>query len=276
MTTSSAVTPRWFAAGRLVWGIALLVAPRRIYRAASGSAGTSGTAAVVRVLGVREAAQASLGLAAPTPFVLAAGATVDGIHALSMLAVAALSRRRRRPAVAAAGVAFGSTLIGLAMARRPLDHPSPAFTKGTSPAGWEVAGDAGSDANPLRNEPAGAAGETVTPSLPGHPRLIFAVGDVARELPEDDRLISQGFELRRDVTTIGSSPSADLRLAAMAPVQARIVREANELIFLNVATASPSRINGADASRVLLRTGDGIEMGQYVLSYSREEFADHA
>ncbi len=275
MTTSSGVRPRWFAAGRLVWGIALLVAPRRIYRVASGSAGTSGTTTVVRVLGVREAAQASFGVAAPTPFVLAAGATVDGVHALTMLAVA-LSRRYRRPAVAAAGVAFGFTLIGLVMVRRPSDRKSPAHTKGAVPAGWELAADAGRDGSSVRNEPAGAAGESVAPSLPGHPRLIFAVGDEARELPEDDRLISHGFELCRDVTTIGSAPSADLRLPAMAPVQARIVREANELIFLNVATASPSRINGADASCVLLRTGHGIEMGRYVLTYSREEVADHA
>lgn len=274
--TSSAPGTRWFATGRMVWGTFLLKGPGRIFDGASHTVGDTAAHRVTVVLGVRETVQAGLGLIYTGPVALRAGAAVDATHALSMLAVAVCSQRYRRLALVSAGIAGTATLVGLALTERDSTRPLLAPTRGTLPNGGGISEGAGSGAGPAEgNGTVVAAADTARPSQPGHPRLIFAVGEGAFELPEDDLLIREGFELRLDVSTIGSAPSADLRLDGVAAVQARVVREAGELIFLNVSTASPSRVNGAEAARVLLRTGDRIEMGQYVLSYFREEFADH-
>ena len=295
--TSPAPGTRWFATGRLVWGAFLLKRPGRMFDGASHTVGDTAAHRVTVALGVRETVQAGLGLIFTGPVALRAGAAVDATHAVSMLAVAACSQRYRRPALVSAGVAGAAALVGLALTERDADRPFLFPTRGTlshgaessahgaessahgaesSAHGVESSGSAGTGASPAEGSKAvTATADTARSSQPGHPRLIFALGGEALELPEDDRLIRDGFELRRDVSTIGSAPSADLRLEGVAALQARVVREAGELIFVNVSTTSPSRVNGAESARVLLRTGDRIEMGQHVLSYFREEFADH-
>lgn len=115
--TDSASAARWFAAGRLLWGTALLAAPGRILRTASGSPATHYTTEIVRVLGLREAAQASATLAAPTSFILAAGTTVDGIHALSMMVLATKFTRYRRPALLSAALATAASATALNLYR---------------------------------------------------------------------------------------------------------------------------------------------------------------
>ena len=72
---------------------------------------------LVRVLGARMAMQAGVQLARPTPAVVWSGVTVDAAHALSMVAVAARSRRYRRGALVSAAVAASSSLA-LALAAR--------------------------------------------------------------------------------------------------------------------------------------------------------------
>lgn len=281
--TSPAPGTRWFATGRLVWGAFLLKRPGRMFDGASHPVGDNAAHRVTVALGVRETVQAGLGLIFTGPVALRAGAAVDATHAVSMLAVAACSQRYRRPALVSAGVAGAAALVGLALTERDSDRRFLAPTRGTlthgvesSAHGVESSEGAGTCASPAEGSKAvTATADTARPSQPGHPRLIFALGGEALQLPEDDRLIRDGFELRRDVSTIGSAPSADLRLEGVAALQARVVREAGELIFVNVSTTSPSRVNGAESARVLLRTGDRIEMGQHVLSYFREEFADH-
>lgn len=114
---SSVLRARWFAAGRLLWGAALIAAPQRAFRAASGSPSTRGTTAIVRLLGLREVAHASISIAATVPRVLAAGSTVDGIHALSMVVVATTSDRYRRPALLSAALATAATATGLMLRR---------------------------------------------------------------------------------------------------------------------------------------------------------------
>jgi len=120
--TSSVSATRWFAAGRLLWGTALLAAPQRVSQTESGAPATRSTTDIVRVLGLREAAQASSTLAAPTSFVLAAGATVDGIHALSMVVLATTSARYRRPALLSAALATAAAVTGLMLRRISLEE----------------------------------------------------------------------------------------------------------------------------------------------------------
>ena len=115
--TSSQSVTRWLAVGRLVWGIALLAAPQKVFRAASGAAGTRGATDIVRVLGLRETSHAAIAIAAPTAPVVAAGAAVDGIHALSMVGLAAASSRYRRPALLSAAIATCASAAGLMLHR---------------------------------------------------------------------------------------------------------------------------------------------------------------
>jgi hypothetical protein len=77
---------------------------------------------VVRILGTRHLLQA--GAVATTPDhrdALAVGSVVDALHAISMVALAAVDRRRRRLAVADAGVATAFALAGWRRAHRFTD-----------------------------------------------------------------------------------------------------------------------------------------------------------
>jgi hypothetical protein len=104
-----------------VVGTALLSFPRPAARAAAG-AGDPAPPGVVRVLGLRMAAQAALaglalGAGRGVKAVLKAGATVDALHAASMMAVAAGMPRYRRSALISGGLATGSALLGWAGGR---------------------------------------------------------------------------------------------------------------------------------------------------------------
>jgi hypothetical protein len=72
----------------------------------------------VRVLGVRQLAQAGLTAAVPTPALLAAGAGTDALHALSMAVLAFADRRWRRPAVVSGLTAAAFAACGALAARR--------------------------------------------------------------------------------------------------------------------------------------------------------------
>lgn len=72
---------------------------------------------VARVLAARQVLQAGLLLAAPTPTTLGLGAGVDGLHAASMLALAAVDGRRRPPALLDAAIAAAFALSGVVGAR---------------------------------------------------------------------------------------------------------------------------------------------------------------
>ena len=142
---------------------------------------------------------------------------------------------------------------------------------------------------------------THDPEGGGRPRLVFAPGPFV--WPDDPRRI---FDLRPDVTTIGSAPTADLRLDGLAEEHAEIRRTAaDEFVFVQLSGTHASFLNGerllkgqplqnveplqngtgqngtgprgtTDGSRRrLLRTGTRVELGQWTLSYYREEFADH-
>jgi FHA domain-containing protein len=105
----------------------------------------------------------------------------------------------------------------------------------------------------------------------GRPRLIFAFGGTASE--HDSQ---REFDLLPGVTVIGSGPDADLRLEGLAARHAEIRRdERDEYVYIDLGSEAPGRVDGQAVSGKSLRTGDRIELGDWMLSYFREEFADH-
>jgi hypothetical protein len=87
-------------------GLALvqLAAPAAVGRVAGLDPGDRRALVAVRVLGARELAQ-SAAAATGSPALRTAGGWVDGLHAASMVGLAAASPRYRRPALVAAALA---------------------------------------------------------------------------------------------------------------------------------------------------------------------------
>lgn len=69
------------------------------------------TLRAIRILGVRDLAQAGITVARPTPRVIRWCAAVDGLHAGSMLALGALDADRRRISWSSAAVAMAFTVV---------------------------------------------------------------------------------------------------------------------------------------------------------------------
>ncbi len=110
----------------------------------------------------------------------------------------------------------------------------------------------------------------------GRPRLIFSMGGHGL-LHEGDTTVEQGEYLLKDgTTTVGSSDDADLRLDGIDDFHAEIVHdEFDEYVFVQRSERDTSTINGERMGRRPLRTGDRVELGPWMLSYFREEYADH-
>lgn len=98
-------------------GAVLLARPRQIARFVAGP-GTAPPSWIVRLLGARYLAQAAAELGRPTRAVWLTMSAIDGIHAASMIAAAALQPSYRRPAVGNAVVATGSAAVTAATAWR--------------------------------------------------------------------------------------------------------------------------------------------------------------
>lgn len=107
----------------------------------------------------------------------------------------------------------------------------------------------------------------------GRPRLVFSVGrapvvGVTRRV----------YYLPKGSSTIGSDPRCDLTLPGLAPRHADVVRRAEDDEYLLVPMTSDhgsTRVNGRPADGQVLRTGSRIQLGEWTMSYSREEYADH-
>jgi hypothetical protein len=97
-------------------GVVLAGRPRSVIARVDGGRGGP-PPWVVRLLGGRMVAQGLVEAARPGPAVAVGGAALDGSHALSMLALAVVSRRLRPPALASALLA-GATAALLAVAAR--------------------------------------------------------------------------------------------------------------------------------------------------------------
>jgi hypothetical protein len=102
---------RWLSAFRAAYGVALLCAPKAMITRLTGGPVTPRTCAVVRVLGVRQLAQAAVCGLVPARGLIEAGSAVDGLHAASMLALAGTTPSLRR--AAATDGAIAATLAGL-------------------------------------------------------------------------------------------------------------------------------------------------------------------
>jgi hypothetical protein len=112
---------------------------------------------------------------------------------------------------------------------------------------------------------------THDPGRGGNPRLVLAQQQVR---PADD--LPHVFRLNRDVTTIGSAPDSDIRLPGLAPRHA-VVRhdEQDEFVLVSLAAPGATKVHGAATDEALLRDATRIEVGDWTLSFAREEYADH-
>lgn len=103
--------PRLLIALDAMWGSWLLSpAPRRL---SSQAVDRWPVSAFVRLLGVRQLAQAALISACPTRTRIFAGAALDALHAMSMLTLAGTSRRMSEPALVSAAAASLLSCYGL-------------------------------------------------------------------------------------------------------------------------------------------------------------------
>lgn len=101
---------------RAAYGVFLLVASRTVVERVTGER-SSVAATVGRIIGARHLVQAFT-LGRLSGGWLAAGAAIDGLHALSMVVLAALSHKYRRLAALNAAVAGVWTASGWLSSRR--------------------------------------------------------------------------------------------------------------------------------------------------------------
>lgn len=105
----------------------------------------------------------------------------------------------------------------------------------------------------------------------GNPRLVLTVGNPG--LPEGGALV---YPLRQEVTTIGSDPACDIRLADLDPIHAVVHHdERDEFVLEDRSSQRSTRVNGLAADGRVLRTGVRVTMGDWTLAFRRAEFADH-
>lgn len=101
-------------------GLTMLLAPSWVVRHVSPGR-TAPSSWVIRVLGARSVVQHAAILVSPTRQAVQVGATLDGLHALSMVPAAALWPRFRRTAGVSAGYAVVSAVAQLAVAPQSED-----------------------------------------------------------------------------------------------------------------------------------------------------------
>lgn len=121
----------------------------------------------------------------------------------------------------------------------------------------------------LRRRPRRSPTTTHDPARGGRPRLVLAMGN--RRVPADRRRV---LWLNPGVTTIGSGADCDVVLDGLAPLHAE-VRHDDRDEFVLVALAPGVRVHGPAAEPGLLRTGTRVQLGDWELSYARDEHADH-
>ncbi len=112
---------------------------------------------------------------------------------------------------------------------------------------------------------------THDPAGGGRPQLVLSMG--ATPTRDSRRLV---FRLPPGVTTIGSSDDVDLRLDGLAPLHAEVRRDdQDEYVLVPLASDAVTLVNGGAAPRHVLRAGARIQLGQWRMSYWRDEHADH-
>lgn len=112
---------------------------------------------------------------------------------------------------------------------------------------------------------------THDPAAGGRPRLVMAPSPTP--LPGERR---QVFPLASEVTTIGSAPDCDIRLPGLAPRHAEVRHDSrDEYVLVRLSGAGVTRVNGAPVVTSVLRTASRLQLGEWTLSFYREEYADH-
>ena len=112
---------------------------------------------------------------------------------------------------------------------------------------------------------------THAPRGAGHPRLIMA--PATHPWPGDRREV---FRLRGDVTTIGSDAGCDIRLAGLDPIEAEVRHDAaDEFVVVRLGRRGSTRVHGAPVDTALLRDASRLNVGDWAMSFHREEYADH-
>jgi hypothetical protein len=112
---------------------------------------------------------------------------------------------------------------------------------------------------------------THDPNRGGNPRLVLAPG--RHPSPADVR---QVFPLRGTVTTIGSDPGCDIRLAGIEPRHADIRHDdRDEFVLVRRGRPGSVLVNGGPVDSSLLRTATRVQLGEVTLSFARDEYADH-
>ena len=107
-----------FATLRLGYAALLLAAPDLLIQLSTGYPSDRAARAVTRLLGGRHLIQGILTISTPSTPMLAFGAGADVAHALSMLALAMLNRRRGRAELTDAAVAATLATAGAILATR--------------------------------------------------------------------------------------------------------------------------------------------------------------
>lgn len=116
-----------------------------------------------------------------------------------------------------------------------------------------------------------APSTTHDPEGGGNPRLIMAPGEHPRAGD-----VQPVFRLSGTVTTIGSHPGCDIVLPGLAAVQAEVRHdERDEFVLVRVSELGETLLNGAAVDTGLLRTASRISVGDWTMSFYREEYADH-
>jgi hypothetical protein len=122
----------------------------------------------------------------------------------------------------------------------------------------------------MARRPRGSVTTTHDPNHGGNPRLIMAPGP---HPGVNDRPAE--FALRDDVTTVGSAAYCNIRLPGLEPLHAEVRHdERDEFVLVRIGNAD-TRVHGGPVESAMLRTGSGIDLGQWHLSFFREEYADH-
>jgi hypothetical protein len=102
----------------LALGLVMVARPARVSQMVSGPRPVSD--GWVRLLGARYLVQGAVQLARPRPAVMAGSVVVDGLHGLSMFALAAVRSDYRRPAlVSAVAASAGATADALTARHEP-------------------------------------------------------------------------------------------------------------------------------------------------------------
>jgi hypothetical protein len=127
----------------------------------------------------------------------------------------------------------------------------------------------------------GGTGQTTAeddvPVRSGRPRLVLATGGHATLGSPEAAGIQQEFSLDKDVLTVGSAETQDVRIAGLEPEHGVIRRDeaGDDWVYSDVGPSAANRVDGVPAEQAGLHHGDRLELGAVTLVFQRDEAADH-